>query len=245
MGRKVLLALAAVTWAGLPASCASDNKNCGSNMAGYDPPIVPADFSTKIDNPLLTFVPGTVAKYKQIGGEDVEQDVTTMTKVVMGVTTVVVHDFLKSTTGELLEDTYDYFAQDKAGNVWYFGEDTKAYVGKQVSTAGAWQAGVNCAHPGIVMGAHPKVGDKYRQEYLEGEAEDEAEVVGIDESVTVPYGTFQHCVKTKETTRLAPGDVENKYYCPGVFGPVSSVDIGSIDAGKWENLVSVNGKSSQ
>jgi hypothetical protein len=219
------------------------NESCSPNAASYDPQIVPANFTTKIDNKLLSFVPGTVAKYRQSGGEPVEQDVTDQTKIIMGVKTVVVHDFLKSPTGELLEDTYDYFAQDKDGNVWYFGEDTKAYVGQQVSAAGSWIAGSSCARPGIVMRANPQVGDRYRQEYLEGEAEDEAEVVGLDEKVTVPYGSLSGCVKTKEWTRLAPGDLENKYYCPGVFGPVSSVDVGSIDAGKTEDLVSVNGKT--
>ena len=226
------------------ASCGSGEtmKTCGANAASYEPMINPADFSTTIDNKYLTYVPGTVAKYVQSTGDVVEQDVTSDTKVIMGVTCRVVHDFLKSKTGELLEDTYDYYAQDKAGNVWYFGEDTKAYVGMQVSTAGAWLGGVACARPGIVMKGNPQVGDKYRQEYLEGEAEDEAEVVSLGEKVTVPYGTLENCIKTKELSRLAPGDVENKFYCPGVFGPVRSVDVGSIDSGKSEDLVTVDGK---
>jgi hypothetical protein len=225
-------------------SCGSSNdmQTCGANAAGYAPAIDPADFSTTIDNKYLSFVPGTVAKYVQSDGSPVEQDVTSETKVVMGVTTRAVHDFLESPTGAMLEDTLDYFAQDRAGNVWYFGEDTKAYVGTQVSTEGSWLAGVACARPGIVMKANPQIGDRYRQEYLEGHAEDEAEVVKLSEKITVPYGSLENCVMTKETSRLAPGDVENKYYCPGVFGPVSSVDIGSVDAGKREDLVTVNGK---
>src|SRR5437870_5208560 len=202
LGTSIVLALSAL-------SCgSSDNmQSCGTNTASYAPVINPADFSTNIDNKYLTFVPGTVAKYVQSGGGAVEQDVTSDTKVVMGVTVRVVHDFLKSPTGELLEDTYDYFAQDKAGNVWYFGEDTKAYVGSQVSTKGAWLGGMSCAFPGIVMKANPQVGDKYRQEYLQGEAEDEAEVVSLSQKITVPYGTLDNCIETRETSRLAPGDV--------------------------------------
>ena len=218
-------------------------RACASNAAAYQPQIVAADFGPTINNPYLSYLPGTVARYRQSGGEIVEQDVTSDTKVILGVTCRVVHDFLKSPTGELLEDTYDYYAQDRTGNVWYFGEDTKAYVGAQVSTAGTWLAGVACAHPGIVMKAQPAIGDRYRQEYLENEAEDEAEVVSLSEKISVPFGSLDHCLMTKETTRLAPGDVENKYYCPGIFGPVSSVDIGMIDAGKREDLVSINGKT--
>jgi hypothetical protein len=230
----------------LPAlSCGSGEQlsSCGANAAGYAPPIDPAEFSATIDNRYLFYKPGTVARYRQSGGEVVEQDVTSDTKVVMGVKCVVVHDFLKAPTGELLEDTYDYYAQDRSGNVWYFGEDTKAYVGTQVSTAGSWLAGVACARPGIVMKANPQVGDKYRQEYLENEAEDEAEVVSLNESLTVPYGKLDGCIETRELSRLAPGDLENKFYCPGVFGPVSSVDIGTIDSGKREDLITVDGKT--
>src|SRR5258706_6567789 len=137
-----------------------------------------------------------VLKWVQTEGNIVEQDVMGDTKPIAGVDTLIVHDFLTSTDGTVLEDTYDYFAQDQAGNVWYFGEDTKAYSGKDVSTLGSWLTGVNCAKPGIVMEADPKVGDSYRQEYLPGEAEDMGEIVSLDETITVPYGTFDHCVET-------------------------------------------------
>jgi hypothetical protein len=216
--------------------CAAKNK------ADYDPPLDPTAFSTTIDNPLLAFAPGTTFKYVQTEGGIVEQDVMSDTKLVGGVSTLVVHDFLTSADGELLEDTFDYFAQDQDGSVWYFGEDTKAYSGKTVSTKGSWLTGENCAKPGVVMPASPKVGDSYRQEYLPEEAEDMAEIVDVDASISVPYGSFEHCVETKETTRLAPGDVENKYYCPGT-GLVSSHDVGTIDAGKTEDLTSIDGKT--
>src|SRR6266851_10528229 len=233
------------------ASCSSSSSDvaseggaasCDTNPANYHPQIVPADFSTTIDNKYLSYPPGLMLSFVQTDGNVVEQDVMTDTKMVLGVTTVVVHDFLKTKDGMTLEDTYDYYAQDKVGNVWYFGEDTKAYSGAVVSTTGSWIAGVNCASPGIVMEAHPQVGDTYRQEYRPGEAEDEAAIVGLSEAVTVPYGMFDNCIKTKEFTVLAPGDIENKYYCPQV-GLVRSHDIGTIDTGKSEDLVSVDGKT--
>src|SRR4029077_3224037 len=133
-----------------------------------------------------------------------------------GEKTLVVHDFLTSTSGQLLDDTYDYYAQDSAGNAWYFREDTIAYSGTMSSKAGSWIAGEACAKPGMVMTANPLVGDHYRQEYLPGEAEYEGEVVSLTAPVTVPFGTFTNCLETKETSALAPGDVENKYYCSGL-----------------------------
>jgi hypothetical protein len=228
--------------AGATSCGGSNDASCSQSGAGYQPAIVAADFSSVVDNKYLSYIPGMVFKYTNTDHEIVEQDVTSDTKILLGVKVVVVHDFARTASGQLLEDTYDYFAQDRAGNVWYFGEDTKAYSGTMVSTAGSWAAGQSCAKPGIVMKASPQIGDSYRQEYLPGQAEDEAEVVSLTEKVTVPYGTFEGCVKTKEHTALAPGDLENKFYCPGV-GEVLSVDIGSIDQGKREELISVNGKT--
>ena len=218
------------------------SATCAPNAAGYDPHIDPANFSTTIDNKYLFYKPGQVFKYTNNEGDTVLAEVMTDTKMILGVKTVVVHDSLKSKTGELLEDTYDYYAQDKAGNVWYFGEETKAYSGGKVSTAGAWIAGVKCAKPGITMKANPQAGEKYRQEFLPGEAEDEAEVVSVTASATVPYGSFTNCVMTKEVTALKPGDIANKTYCAGI-GEVLTVDVGTVDGGKREDLVSVDGKT--
>jgi len=236
-------ALCLVLLAGSAPSCGSKaSATCGANPAGYDPSVVASNFSTTINNQWLFFAPGSVNTYLQTAGNVVEQRVLPDTRTIMGVTTLTVHDFLTAPTGELLEDTYDYYAQDTAGNVWYFGEDTKAYSGTTVSTVGTWYAGEACAKPGVVMEANPQAGDSYRQEYLPGEAEDQAEVASLSETVTVPYGTFTNCIMTKEHTALAPGDIENKYYCPHI-GLMRSHDIGTIDTGKSEDLTSVNGKT--
>jgi hypothetical protein len=119
--------------------------------------------------------------------------------------------------GELTEDTYDWYAQDKEGNVWYFGEDSTEYKnGKAVSTAGSWESGVGGALPGIVMPANPVPGPPYRQEYYVGEAEDWAQVDRLGMSITVPYGSFTGVLRTLEWTPLEPGFYEYKYYAPGV-----------------------------
>jgi hypothetical protein len=225
----------------LTPACSS-HKDASCPASDYDPAVVAAQFSSTIDNRFLPFSPGTVFQHRSSEGNLVETEVTSQTRTLIGIECRVVHDVAKTPAGQLLEDTYDYYAQDRAGNVWYFGEDTKAYVGTKVSTEGSWLSGVDCAQPGIVMKASPQIGDSYRQEYLAGAAEDQAEVVSVNETVTVPYGTFTGCVMTKEHTALAPGDVENKYYCAGL-GEVLAHDIGTIDAGKREELVSINGRT--
>lgn len=190
-----------------------------TSTAEYDPEIDPANFAEVIDNPYFPLEPGTTFVYEgESDGEtiDVEIYVTDQTKEVMGVTTIVVRE-REWEGGELVEDTLDWFAQDKDGNVWYFGEDSKEYEdGEVVSTAGSWEAGVDGAKPGIIMKGDPQPGDVYRQEYYEGEAEDMAEVLSLEESVTVPYGAFENCLQTKEWTPLEPGIEENKYYASGV-----------------------------
>jgi len=179
----------------------------------------PAQFSTTIDNPYLPFVPGTRMVYRERGADGRGREVvkvTHRTKTIQGVETVVVRDRAYS-GGELAEDTRDWYAQDRQGNVWYFGENTKEYEnGKVVSTEGSWKAGVDGAQAGIVMEAHPKVGDTYSQEDAPGVAEDMATVLSLDASRTVPYGTFDNLLKTRDFSPLEPSVVERKFYAAGI-----------------------------
>jgi hypothetical protein len=180
----------------------------------------PNNFVKKIDNPYFPLKPGTTFIYRGETEGTPTKDVTIVThqtKEILGVTTTVVHDRVYE-DGVLTEDTFDWYAQDKQGNVWYFGEDTKELDenGNVVSTEGTWQAGVNGAEPGIVMLAHPHKGDKYQLEFAAGVAEDMAQVLGFKNSLCVKYGCFKHVLVTKEWTPLEPGVVENKYYAKGV-----------------------------
>ena len=150
------------------------------------------------------------------GEEVILVEVTGQTKEILGVMTTVVRDRVWL-EGVLIEETFDWYAQDNDGNVWYFGEDEKEMeAGRVVSTAGSWQAGVDGARAGIIMWAQPKVGSIYYQEYYEGEAEDIGEVLSLNETITVPFGRFEGCLKTEETTPLEPDVLEHKYYCPGL-----------------------------
>jgi hypothetical protein len=208
----------------------------GVRDTAYNPQIDPANFQTTVDNPYNPLVPGTTLKYiEKAQGETSDNIiiVTHDTKMIMGVKCVVVHDtVLKG--GRLAEDTYDWFAQDKQGSVWYFGEATREISpGGRVSTEGSWEAGVNGAQPGIIMPGQPKPGEPYRQEYSHGHAEDMGQVVAVDDTVTVPAGTYTGCVRTKEWSMLEAGS-EKKWYAKGV-GCVRTEST----AGETAELISV------
>jgi hypothetical protein len=218
----------------LMAGCTSNSSSqekASTQKKAYAPHINPAEFTTKVDNKYFPLKPGTTFFYQgnKQGSTRDEMAVTHSTKKVMGVECVVVND-KGWEAGKLIEGTYDYYAQDKEGTVWYFGEDTKEYKnGKVVSTKGSWEAGVDGAKPGIIMQAHPKVGQSYRQEYYKGEAEDMARVLSLNESVRVPYGSFDHVMETKEWTPLQPVFFERKYYVRGV-GPLGNPrDVALLD----------------
>jgi hypothetical protein len=212
-----LATLSCLVWMGL--SCGEDKPEIVLDEEAYDPVINPDDFLHATENEYMPLVVGTVWEYEgdtEEGKETIRVVVTPETKTILGVTCAVVRDTVKL-NGELIEDTYDWFANDKDGNVWYFGEDSKDYEKNVVvSTAGSWEAGVSGAKPGIVMRAHPQVGDTYRQEFLKGSAEDMAEVLNLNESVSVKTGSYKDVLRTKEWTPLEPDVVEHKFYAKGV-----------------------------
>jgi len=192
--------------------CDDDEKESEET---YNPVINAADFVTGVDNQYFPLTPGTTFIYEgetEDGEERNEVYVTDQTKEILGITCIVVRDRVW-VDDELAEETFDWYAQDKDGNVWYFGEDSKEYEdGEVVSIEGSWEAGVDDAKPGIVMEADPQVGDSYRQEYYEDEAEDMGEVLSLNEPVSVPYGSYENCLKTKDWTPLEPDVIEHKYY---------------------------------
>ena len=196
-----------------------------------------ADFTTRIDNRYWPLAPGSRWTYREDAGpggsERIVVTVTNRTRKVAGVTARVVHDVAKR-AGKLVEDTYDWYAQDSAGNVWYLGEDTREYKnGKVSSRRGSWEAGVDGAQAGVIMPAHPRVGLTYRQEYYAGNAEDRARVMALGAQAAVPFGHFRHLLVTRDSSPLEPKAVERKYYAPGV-GQVLAVSRG----GHREELVS-------
>jgi hypothetical protein len=180
----------------------------------------PANFVSKVTNEFFPLRPGTTFFYEGTKSGIPSSNETTVThevKQILGVNCTVVRDNAFENRA-LVERTIDWYAQDKTGNVWYFGEYSEELDanGGVISTQGSWEAGVNGASPGIVMEAEPRVGDRYRQEVAPSVAEDTALVLSLDKSVCVRYGCFEDLLLTKETSPLKPGIVERKYYAEEV-----------------------------
>ena len=185
----------------------------------YAPVIDPANFVTRVSNPFWPLQPGTTYVYKGVRGSTPQTDteiVTAQTKQILGITSTVVRDTV-SEHGAPVERTFDWYAQDRQGNVWYMGEDSlEMRHGRLVRASDSWEAGVDGAQPGIIVPAAPTVGEAYRQEYYPpGQALDEARVLSLAGSLQVPYGSYSGLLVTSERSPLEP-QTEQKYYAPGV-----------------------------
>lgn len=236
--RRVLSALVVVLAAVAAACGASSSGSSGSSSPlGSSPPPAAAtpavitaapgwpspaaaDFVATIDNPWFPLTTGRQWTSKGVKDGQPTVDtytVTGQTRRIEGVACSVIRDVLTA-QGKPIEATWDWYAQDKEGNVWYFGEDTREFdaAGNVTSTAGTWRAGVDGAAPGIFMPADPTVGAGGYQEYYQGQALDRYTVISLSASITVPYGAFTDCLETQETTALEPGAVDHKYYVKGI-----------------------------
>jgi hypothetical protein len=220
------------------AACGGDAADSPDDGAGpgADPPpgsepveLDPAEFTTEIDNPLWPMAPGNRWVYRETdttgATERVVVEVTGETRTIAnGVEAVVVRDTVTE-DGEPVEITDDWYAQDAEGNIWYLGEDTAEYDNGKVSTrAGSFEAGVDGAEPGIAIPGNPEPGMSYRQEYYEGEAEDEGAIVTVgEERVQVPFGYFNEgVVMTRDLVPTEPKVQELKFFARDV-GPVLSM----------------------
>ncbi len=186
----------------------------------YDPEIDPANFVDVIDNPFAPFRVGsrwTYEKETDEGLEVIEIEVLPDTREILGVTCTTVRDRV-TVDGVVVEDTRDWVAQDRDGNVWYFGEISLNYEDGEISDVdGSWEAGVDGAKPGFWVKAAPEVGEFYRQEWLAGEAEDVAEVIDTDADPDgVPFAKGGPILLTRDFTPLEPDAEEFKYYVPGI-----------------------------
>lgn len=215
--RIVLVALLITIFAGA-FYWFTQNPTVGAKVQ-YNPPFDPGSFVTKITNKYFTLEPGTKFTYEKKtseGTERTEVAVLRETKEIMGVPTTVVWDRVWL-NDKLKEDTRDWYAQDRDGNVWYFGEAVGNYKdGKLANYGGTWEAGVDGAKPGIIMPGDPKVGYAFQQEHAKGKAEDMGTVIAVGRQIRVPYGTLDGCLQTRDWSRLEKMANEYKYYCPTV-----------------------------
>jgi len=224
------------------ADATSTAETSGSSELpqGDDPvDLDPANFTTKIDNPYFPLIPGTRMIYRELDEEGNELKVvvivTRQTKeIANGVTARVVRDTVTE-DGELVEDTFDWYSQDAEGNVWYMGENTAEFENGKIKTkGGSFEAGVDGALPGIIMPADPQPGLAFRQEYYEGEAEDNGEILSTEEMVDVRIGHFVDVLMTKDTNAIEPDVLEYKLYARDV-GMVLALGISG--GGGREELV--------
>jgi hypothetical protein len=229
--RRILVALAAlvvVTGTGAEVAVANGSSpgrgGCALPVFGpgsrYRPHIDRSGFTARVENPLFPLPVGRTLVY--VGVKDDKKAVNVVhvsrrTRVVDGVRTRVVEDRLYL-DGVLEERTADYYAQDRCGNVWYFGEDTATLGsrGRVIDTEGSFRAGVDGAQPGVFMQARPEVGRRFRQEWYAGHAEDTYRAEQLSTSIAVPYGTFRHALRTSEQTALEPEVLDNKWYVAGL-----------------------------
>jgi hypothetical protein len=185
----------------------------------YNPRIDPKDFTAKVTNRYFPLIPGRTLVYQKKSSEGTEViRVTTRPETIeiAGVECAIVHDVV-TLDGEPVEDTDDWYAQDRDGNVWYFGEIARNFEdGLLDNLDGSWRTGKDGAKPGILMQGTPRPGKTYRQEFLLGEAEDVALILSLDDTVEVPAGKFTNCLRTEDWTPLEPDVAEHKFYAPGI-----------------------------
>jgi hypothetical protein len=227
----------------MSVSAEGSTSHRGSALPQGDDPVQlkPEDFSASIDNPQWPMTVGSRWVYRVIDTSDgsVKHDVirvTARTKLMAdGIEARVVRDIV-SEDGHPVEVTKDWYAQDKQGNVWYFGEHTIEFVhGKPVDN-GSWQAGVDGNLPGVALPAKPKVGLTYREEYSKGVAEDQSRVLALDAQAEVPAGHYKPVLMTEDFSPIEPNVSELKFYAKGSGQAVLAVDVsGGTDR---EELVS-------
>lgn len=209
----------------LLSACAAGPDTVGpSGVDGLEIPTPtpdPADFVEGIDNPYLPLRPGNEWVYDVMGGEPrtITITVTDETRDVAGVTATVVEEVVTVGDDRVVSEASRWFAQDRAGNVWSFGE---------AAPTASWEAGVGGAQAGLAMAARPRVGDGYEQEFAAGEAEDRAEVLSLSESLDLATGSYDDLLVTEDTTPLEPSLVVRRYYARGTgLVLVETVPVGS------------------
>ncbi len=207
----------------------------------YDPEFDPADFdddftNLTFPNPYFPLVVGNDWSY--VGGtETIDVTVTSKTKLIEGVTCVVVNDVVED-DGELIEDTDDWYGQMKNGDTIYMGEVARNFETfdgdspddpELVDLEGSWKEGRDGDRGGLLISADPDEGDIYRQEWKPGDAEDVAVILATDYGygndaeldAFVPQALAEllcddDCLVTKEFTPIEPEVFERKYYAPGI-----------------------------
>jgi hypothetical protein len=212
MRRLVALVAASVVLSGCGAAGEANPEKIGPE--GVDeltiptPSPDPADFVATVDNPWLPLEPGRVWTYDVSGSAATRLEVTVASTPVTvdGVPCVVVHTEASDDRGRTVREGDAYYAQDRRGNVWLFGEDADHR---------SWRAGEDEAQAGLAMPATPRVGDGYAMERAPGVAEDRTTVLSVDAESSVPAGTFAGTLVVETHTEAGASDVTRRSYAEG------------------------------
>ena len=232
------------------AACGSSSQSSSQSTSGLSSGSTPVTATAPdasnfdghvVDNRWFPLVPGMTWEYRGVKDGQPSREImvaTSQTKTIQGVPCTVVSDKLYL-SGALEERTLDYYAQDKDGNVWYFGEDTAELKpdGSVKSTEGTWLSGRDGAEAGIFMAADPLLGQSFRQEYYKGQAEDHFRILSLSEQVKTPGATSDQAMLTMEWTPLEPNVVDHKYYVQGIGTVLEQTAKGPLER---NTLVSVH-----
>ena len=225
-----VLAAALVCGLGVAANVGAQSPSSGLPQGSDPVNLDPADFSADIDNPRWPMTVGSRWVYRVTDSADGSKKrdvikVTHKTKMIAdGIEARVVRDIV-TRHGKPVEVTKDWYAQDSAGNVWYFGEHTTEYKHGKPIDNGSWEAGVDGALPGIALPANPTVGLSYREEYSKGEAEDQSRVLALDAQAQTPAGHYTDVLMTEDFSPIEPKVSELKFYAKGSGQAVLAVDV--------------------
>ena len=218
--------------AGFAATASGSRGANGTRLPRGSEPVKinPADFSSNIDNRQWPMTVGSrwVYRVTDMSSGSVKRQVITVTdrtKVMAdGVRARVVSDVVTD-HGKPIEVTEDWYAQDRKGNVWYFGEHTTAFKHGKSTDNGSWQAGVGGAMPGVALPAKPKVGLSYREEYSKGVAEDQSRILALNAQAQVHAGHYKNVVLAEDFSPIEPDVSELKFYAQGSGQAVLALDV--------------------
>jgi hypothetical protein len=224
-----------VLGAGLLGGCGGSPAPVGpSGVDGLTIPTPhpdPDDFAGRVDNRWFPLAAGTRWVYRRYTPTSLDTVVATVLHdhhAVEGVTTTAVRFSVRRPSGGTTFAAVRWYAQDTAGNVWWFGQRVgRTFPVDPLATA-SWLAGRRGAEAGLVMPAHPRVGDGFANGTQPGTMERRSTVVTVDASVALPKGEYHHAIETRDLSPLAPIRIVQTFFAPGI-GMVSQDTMEAVD----------------